>query len=368
MQSCYFIAVGWWGSNSSVRRQFKALADGLADRGHRVVLLVENGPAEAVDPHSNPAVYVWPSRRPTRLRDAQFLVGLLRRYRPNVVIANWAAVNWMMLLGRLAGVGHRIAWYHTLSSQMQIDLGGSFGFKHHVQRWRKRWIYGMATHLVAVSEAARRDASENFGIPAQKCTVFYNFLEDPLLSEKPAAPEAGRVVCVGRIDPSKGQDVLIRAAALLRREVPDARFEFVGSGQSRDACERLAESLGVADRCRFHGSLPPDEVLRTLRSAAVAVVPSRSDNCPLVVVEALASGTPVIAASVGGITEMMRDGVDGYFVPPDNPDALAERIRVLLTSPGLREHMSQNARERFFSMFEAERSVTELVRWLEALN
>jgi glycosyltransferase involved in cell wall biosynthesis len=104
-----------------------------------------------------------------------------------------------------------------------------------------------------------------------------------------------------------------------------------------------------------------------MRSAAVTVLPSRHDNCPLVTIESLAVGTPVIASRVGGIPEVVRDGVDGFLVPPDDPAALAARLDDVFSNPGLRQNLRTNAREGFLNRLELRRAVKNQADWLETL-
>src|SRR5262249_54461962 len=123
-----------------------------------------------------------------------------------------------------------------------------------------------------------------------------------------------------------------------------------------------------AGRCVFAGSTSRAQTLFKIKSAAATVVPSRSDNCPLVVIESLAVGTPVIASRVGGIVELVRDRVDGLVVPPDDPYPLAAALTEVVTNRGLREAMSRNARQRFLEKFELDRNVREQANWLEGVT
>ena len=103
-----------------------------------------------------------------------------------------------------------------------------------------------------------------------------------------------------------------------------------------------------------------------MRAATVTILPSRSDNCPLVIIESLAVGTPVIGSRVGGIPEVVRDGIDGFLVPPDDPQALAAKLDLVLANAGLREKLRANARAGFLSRFEQREAVREQADWLEA--
>jgi glycosyltransferase involved in cell wall biosynthesis len=109
------------------------------------------------------------------------------------------------------------------------------------------------------------------------------------------------------------------------------------------------------------------EVLRKMAAAMATVVPSRSEAFGLVNIESMAVGTPVVGSAVGGIVEIVRDGKDGFLVPPDDPSALATRLETVLTHPQLRRELSRRARERFLAEFEQSRSVREQADWQEAL-
>jgi len=234
--------------------------------------------------------------------------------------------------------------------------------------FRKKLVYRAATHLVANSNASLTDLQSVYGVPTAKCRVFFNSLADPFADHAlPAQPQGNNLVCVGRFYPSKGQDVLIRAVALLKQTFPDVRVEFLGEGPAMEECKALAEVLGVSKQCVFSGQVSHDEVLRKMSLATATVVPSRSEAFGLVNIESMAVGTPVVASAVGGIVEIIRDGVDGFLVQPDDPDALAVALRRLLENPALRSEMSSHARERFLAKFEQGRLVREQADWQEAL-
>jgi glycosyltransferase involved in cell wall biosynthesis len=153
----------------------------------------------------------------------------------------------------------------------------------------------------------------------------------------------------------------------LKDRFPNTVFEFVGDGPSKEDYEELASKLGIADRCRFVGRMPHDEVLRRVGSSFVAVVPSRSECFGLVNIEALAMGTPVVASDVGGISEIFNDGDEGYLVPPDDPDTLANRLAAIMGDPALRDRMSQKALQRF-QLFEQQHLIGDQVDWFESLT
>jgi glycosyltransferase involved in cell wall biosynthesis len=353
--------------NKGDGRQGFALARELMRRGHSVVLLVTKPYDKATNEVPEPTVLTWPSPRPTRLRDAFFLHRLLRHVRPDCVVANFGAVNLMMTVGWVRRVTMRVSWYRTVSMAIELDSPRP---RWHVAllRARKRQVYALATHVVANSRAARRDICDVYGVSRTKVRVFPNFLEDPFLANgSPSEPPAlNRIVCVGRLAKTKGQDVLIRAVSLLVPQFPELTVEFIGGGPLRAENERLARELGVADHCLFRGGLPHPMVSCRVAAASFAVVPSRAEAFGLVTAEALALGRPVVASRVGGIAEIVRDGTDGLLVAPDDPIALAEAIRTLLQDKARRDSMGIAARARFLSEFEQSIQTRRQADWFES--
>lgn len=365
---CYFIGSGW--GDGALSHHMKTLARELARRGNRVVMLLHGarGSDDVEVRDRNLSMLSWPSPRPTTLADAIFLYRLARQHKPDCMISCFAAANLMLLVGRLLNVPCRVDWYQTLTTQIDIDWVES-RWKMRLLQLRKRIVYKAATYVVAVSQAAVEDARNVFGIPRRKCQTFYNSLADPndTVAVSGQRRLTNTVMCVGRLNTSKGQDVLIRAVAALKDTLPELRVEFVGSGVAKDDYARLAADLEVTDRCVFAGKLPHAQILAKMKSAVATVVPSRSDNCPLVIIESLAVGTPVVASGVGGIGEMVRDGIDGLVCPPDDPRALAEALKKLATDTDLRDTMSGNARRHFLDQFELRKSVREQASWFESV-
>jgi len=211
-----------------------------------------------------------------------------------------------------------------------------------------RWVYGRAAGIVAVSSAIARLLSEGYGVPEGRVTTLLPAavrLGGPPDPPRPAAGTAGSAGgpvagLVGRLQPEKGGDVLLRAAA----GVPGLRVAVVGDGPTRCALEALAERLGMADRVAFLGFRP--DAARLLAGFDVVAVPSHSDGSPLVVLEALSAGVPVVASAVGGIPDQVRDGVEGLLVPPGDPEALAAALRALLEDPARARALGEAGRRR----------------------
>ena len=157
-------------------------------------------------------------------------------------------------------------------------------------------------------------------------------------------PETRSILCVARLDEHKGIDVLFRALARLG-DLP-VRLDLVGAGKAEGALREEAERLGLAPRIHWHGYATRDGVRDFLGRAELLVLPSRSENFPLVILEALHAGLAIVATTVGGIPEAVRDGKEALLVPPEDAEALAGALRRVILDDGLRRKLAAAAGER----------------------
>lgn len=173
------------------------------------------------------------------------------------------------------------------------------------------------------------------------------------------SPQEQLLLCVGRMEPLKGMDCLIRALALLHARQPGwrdtLRVMLIGGGSEAQPDQwnteqrRLATlraELGVADRVTFLGAQPQQRLPDYYAAADVVVVPSHYESFGMVALEALACGVPVVASNVGGLSYTIEDGRNGLLVPPDNPEALADQLERLLTDADLALTLRNAARQR----------------------
>ncbi len=331
-------------------RYFHALGSELADRGHRVVIIVDGKAHDEVDEAGNPSVVTWPSVVPTKWRDAMFLRSLIKRFHPRCIISNFSAVNICSVVGFLYGVRARAAWGRTLSSQIEMDTPLA-RWKRVLLNTRRRIVYRFATHLIANSRAMRDDMMQTFRAPPEKIEIIHSLFHDPPYD--PSRPRERRVVFVGRMSPSKGIDVLLHALVKVEQACPGLTAEFIGDGPERGRCEALADALGIGGMCRFMGAVPIDTVYERLSSAALQVTPSIHEAFGNINVEGHSVGLPVVASDVDGISEVILDGETGILVPPGDRDALADAIIEMMRDDEMRERFGRAARahfEREFSM------------------
>jgi colanic acid/amylovoran biosynthesis glycosyltransferase len=176
-----------------------------------------------------------------------------------------------------------------------------------------------------------------------------------------------KIIAVGRPDRQKGFDYLLRATQELASRGITIEVEFVGHGKDADYLRTLAAELQIQDRVTFRGWLPFGEVRTAMRSATILVHPSSEiwDAVPTVIKEAMALGTPVIAANVAGIPELLDDGNCGVLVPPKDATALANAIEMLVTHNELRWTYAAAARryaEKTFDLWRNGSRLAEILR------
>jgi len=362
------ICTGW--RERPLSRQNWALAKRLAEDGVRVVLVLDGKPDHHEDPWNEAKVVTWPSSRPTHARDAAFFWRLLGEHQPDAVLANFGSVNIAMLVGAARRVPIRAAWYRTLTDQIALDEPRMNRAREMLLTKRKQLVYRFATNVVAVSNAARDDAALTYSIRSDKFRVVHSCRPDPLEligTRPPRASDTLRIACVGRLEPSKGQDVLIRAVGELLRLEPewDIKLELIGDGAERAHYERVAEESGAAGVVEFAGNMTQLDVYRRLAVADVLAIPVRTDAGPGVIAEGLGSGLPLVVAASGGIPELLDGSSCAVLVPPEDHHAFASGLQAVLTDPGRRADMARVSRELFEARFHLSLWVDEVVAWLD---
>jgi glycosyltransferase involved in cell wall biosynthesis len=153
------------------------------------------------------------------------------------------------------------------------------------------------------------------------------------------------VLCVAGLSRRKGVDVLLDAFAQVRAEVPDARLTVAGDGAEAEALRAQAERLGIAGAVEFAGAVGHDRVPALYRRADAFCLPSFAEGVPTVLMEAMASGLPVVATAIGGVAEL----VDEIVVAPARADLIADALVRLARDPGLRAELGRRGRERIVS-------------------
>lgn len=263
----------------------------------------------------------------------------LRRGSFDVVHAHWWFPNGVA--GAAASRWYGVPLVTTLHGS-DVRLGRAIG----PARPAMRQVLRRSARVTAVSSwlaaEARSVAGGELPMVAPMPVDTERFTADP------AVRRGDALLFVGRLTKQKGVDVLLRALAQLP---PDLRLDIVGEGEERGALERLADSLGLEARVRWHGARPGRDLPAFYRRAAALVVPSAEEGLGLVAVEAQLCATPVIAFASGGVVDVVRDEETGLLVAERTPEALAAAISRLFARPDRGAALGQcaagSARELF---------------------
>jgi glycosyltransferase involved in cell wall biosynthesis len=214
---------------------------------------------------------------------------------------------------------------------------------------------------------------QRLGFPTERTRLHYIGV-DPAAFEPSSVAHASPVILhVARLVEKKGTVYLLEAFARIAASHPDAELAIIGAGPLRASLERRAAELRIAARVRWLGALPHAEVAQWLKRAAVFCLPSctaangDAEGLGLVLLEAAASGVPVVATRHGGIPEAVKDGDTGYLVAERDADELADALDTLLSSEALRWKMGDAARRFARSRFDLVRQTQVLEQLYEGL-
>jgi glycosyltransferase involved in cell wall biosynthesis len=242
----------------------------------------------------------------------------------------------------------------------QRDLGN---LRPPVQRRIQRGLLRLADRVLVNSEAVAERVRIRAGVPASRVSVVPNGVDVARFTpaSHPEGRSAASPVTVGTLSnlrAEKGLDDLIRAAGLVRERAPDVRFAIWGEGPLRPQLDRLIQELGLGGAVRLAG--PTSEPDRALRELELFVLTSRSEACSNAVLEAMATGLPVVATRVGGNPELVRDENTGLLTPPGDPAALAKALLRLLEDGARAREMGRRARARVCAEFGLDRLVQRI--------
>jgi len=322
----------WW-------RASHALLAELVERGRADVLLSQSAGALA---------YLPRARRELRLPAVLMIHASFR----SGIANNWHAARSPRGVLRLA--------YVLAQAPMHLVL------------WRR--AVAVADAIIALGDQVRRDAIAELGAPAERVTVVNNGVD--LARFTPAAERRGSVraalglapgqlvaVAATRLVPEKGVGVALVALA----RVPEVMLLVAGQGREAGALQRRARALGVAERVRFLGHLERERLAEVLAASDVFVMPTLCrEGVPMSLIEAMASGLPVLASRRGGITSAITDGRDGLLVPAGDASALAAALARLAGDARLRETLGAAARATALDRFSETRMVAATEAVLES--
>lgn len=268
------------------------------------------------------------------------------------------------------------SWVAMLVAELDGPRGMSWSFTMHgptefddVTRYALAEKARSAAFVACIGDYCRsqlmkltpREAWDRFVVV--RCGVDTERFAPAMNGDRPPPRAAGdplRVLSVGRLVPDKGQGVLVEAVGLLRDRGVAIDLTLVGDGADRPGLEAQTQRLSLESRVRFAGSVGQDRILEYYRAADVFCLPSFAEGIPVVLMEALACGIPVVTTHITGVFELVRDGESGLLVAPGRADALAEALERLAADVERGRQMGQAGRARVSDEFRLDRSAAIL--------
>ena len=361
------------------------LTSGLEPLGYETTLVAgsvargEDSMAFLADRLGVPVVSVPEMQREISMlhdaRSAFQVAEIMRETRPHILHTHTAKAGAIARAAAvLAGDARPKVVVHTFHGHV---LRGYFGpLRTAVFRQVERTLARPSDALIAVSPEVRDDLVELGVAPAEKFVVVRlgiplaerldDDAEDMDYRQLYGIPREAFVVgWVGRMTGVKDTGVVLEAVAALRERGVNAVVCLVGDGPDREPLERLAHKRGIARASYFAGY--QSDVAGFYRLFDAFFLPSVNEGTPVSAIEALATGTPVVANRVGGVPDVVRDGIDGFLVEPGDVDGATERLEALARDPALRASLGEAGRERVRSRYAVTRLVDDVDRLYRSL-
>jgi glycosyltransferase involved in cell wall biosynthesis len=270
--------------------------------------------------------------------------------------ANVSADVAMLATGYANGAGARPKWTWSLTIHGPTELLDVASHKLPVK-------VADAAAVICTSDYARSQIAA-FADPAElgkvrtvRCGIDVSAFHPPTQANHDGECE---ILCVAALSRRKGHEVLIRALAQVRDAGGHARLTLAGDGQERKRLESLAADLGVSGAVDFLGAVRHDKVPELYERADVFCLASFAEGVPTVLMEAMATGLPVVSTNVNGVAELVDHGSSGLLVPPARPDLLAGALAQLAGDAELRGEMGAAGRRRVCEDYELHASVANL--------
>jgi glycosyltransferase involved in cell wall biosynthesis len=301
------------------------------------------------------------------LRALRYVLGLRETPLPKrlLLLGLVPSAAGLVLLARERGIDH--VHIHSCASSAHLGalallLGGPgysltlhgdlpiYGTDHRAKMRAARFV-------ACVTRPLRDQVMAETGLePARVPVVWMGVDTSRFASQPPKQPDASlRAIMVARLNWPKGHRFTAMALQRLKAEGLRVEFVVVGDGPYRPGIVGEVEAAGLSAETRFLGTLSEDEVARQIAAADVLLLPSVGigEAAPVAVMEAMATGRPVVASIIGGTPDMITDGVDGFLCEPEDVDAITGRLRQLAIEPGLAARIGSAARARAVREFDA---------------
>lgn len=284
----------------------------------------------------------------------------LRELKPDIVHTHSSKAG---IIGRRAAWSVGVPAVHTIHGA-SFHTGQST-LAYNAYRWLERRAAPWTSAFISVCDAMTEHYVRAGIAPRERFTTIYSgmdvepFLHPPrpreeVRRELDLQPHQVAIAKVARLFHLKGHEFLIRAAKIICDRHPEAVFVLIGDGLLRENIEREIAALGIADRFRFTGLVPPSRIPELIHAADIVAHTSVWEGLARVLPQALISGRPVVSYDIDGAREVCLPGETGFLLPPESVEELADALGQLIASPALRERFGQTGRARFTDQFRHE--------------
>jgi glycosyltransferase involved in cell wall biosynthesis len=305
-------------------------------------------------------------------RSMHRLRALIHRVRPHVVHTNLELDgNLARVVGRLTGCRVVSTLHNTNLARQQLRSEPLYWKRRTQEVLENVTARLFVDHFVAVSDAVREVYTKHRGVPAGKTTVIHSGIDlerfrpsesavlEALRASLDITAETRVLLTVGRLNEQKGQKYLVPTMETLARVRSDVVLLIAGDGEEKDALDRAIRAAGLESRIRLLGARR--DIPRLLEIADLFVFPSiHREGFPISVLEAMAAGKPIVASSIPGVTDLLRDGEIGVLVPPRDPAALAAALDALLNDPRRAEEIAEAGRHTVRRQYTREASAARV--------
>jgi len=262
------------------------------------------------------------------------LTKLMRQEQPDVVHTHLNVIKYAALAAKLAGIRRCV---HTVHNVAHEEAEGRLQKITNTLYFKLGWSVP-----VALSPEVRRTIVSFYGLPEKAVPMICNGVdlgkclpkENYSLSDPPA------LLHVGRFNAQKNHKGLLEAFSRILQSHPDCRLKLIGDGELLEEIKTYAKTLGILEKVDFLGSR--SNIYPYLQEADIFLLPSRFEGMPMTIIEAMGTGLPIVASAVGGVPDMLEEGISGKLVPCE-PEATAQAVLELLKQEHLRKTLGTNA-------------------------
>jgi len=286
------------------------------------------------------------------------LIALALKKRPEIIHAHWILPQGLnaMITSLLLGIPFIVT----------VHGADAYSADSNLIRKISRWVLSKASSVTANSVKTRAEVEKQLGMA--EITIIPMGVDESSFKPKNDRAPGKTILFIGRLAEIKGVEYLIRAFPKVKEKHPEAKLNIIGEGEEEPRLRREAESTGHGKDIHFLGPIPHEKITGHYQAADVFILPSivdsrgASEGLGVVVIEALACGTPTVATELGGITDIIKDGETGLLVPEKNPDRLADAIDKILSDRDLADRLARNGRLLVHEKYGWEKIASEFKR------